>query len=185
MNGCPAFKTCEGLGGETDTPCRITSLRRQRLPQLPMHPLAHMMTGAVIGQTAHTPAAAFLAALFSHYILDIIPHTEAATFRPPSGSLQAMEIVEAGAEVLTGTLIIGWLAAHCVASKSLLVAVGTLAGLLPDLIDLPLNMLAGISPMHVPGLHWTVRRQHFVWGILSQVAVAGVATLLLWRASCR
>jgi hypothetical protein len=30
-------------------------------------------------------------------------------------------------------------------------------------------------------LHWTVSRQHAFWGIVTQVATAGMAAAMLWK----
>lgn len=165
-----------------------------------MHPLAHMLTGAAIGQLAPSPALALIGGFLSHFVLDIIPHTEGETFRPrpaanpvtvwkprplsgPRTNVLRADIIEAGVEFAAGVLLIGWLVGNCLGVEALSVGLGALGGILPDLIDLPFERLAGIVFFHPPGLHWTVRRRHAAWGILTQVAAAGIAAAYLWRAA--
>lgn len=148
-----------------------------------MHPLAHMLTGAVIGEVAPSPTTAFFGGLLSHFVLDAIPHAEGETFKEQPSSGFGAEFIEAGLEFFAGVLIVGWVASTCHAVKPLSVGLGTLAALLPDFIDLPLKMFFGITILHARGLHWTVKRRNAIWGILTQVAVAGGAAAYLWRAS--
>lgn len=148
-----------------------------------MHPLAHMMTGALIGQLSANPAVAIGGGLVSHFVLDVIPHTEGRTFRAETGkraSLLSPELVEAGLEFICGVFIIASIA-RCPAADGRLIALGTLGALLPDLIDQPLDRLLGIKLIHVRQLHWTVARRHAFWGILTQVAVAGTGGLTLLK----
>ncbi len=150
-----------------------------------MHPLAHMLTGALIGQIAPNPAVAAVGGLLSHGVLDFIPHTEGETFRVRETSLIRPDLLEAGVETIVGTVLLWRIASGCAAANVEQVAIGALAGMLPDLIDIPLKQLFGVTLLHIHRLHWTVRRQHAVWGILTQVITAGGATLVLWLTACR
>lgn len=148
-----------------------------------MHPLAHMLVGAVIGQVAGNLEVAVGGALVSHFVLDAIPHTEGGTFRaekPKRASLFSAELIEAGLEFVCGALIIAWIV-RCPAADARLIALGTLAALLPDMIDQPLDRLLGVTLLHVRQLHWTVARRHAFWGILTQVMVAGTGGLALLK----
>lgn len=150
-----------------------------------MHPLAHMMAGALIGQLSGNPAVAVGGGLLSHFVLDVVPHTEGRTFRSEprqSASLFTPELMEAGVEFVFGAIIIAWIA-RCAAADARLIALGALGALLPDLIDQPLDRLLGITLLHVRQLHWTVARRHALWGILTQLAVAGAAGFTLWAAA--
>lgn len=148
-----------------------------------MHPLAHMLVGALIGQVSANPAVAVGGGLVSHFVLDVIPHTEGRTFRPETPkrpSLFSPELIEAGLEFVCGALIIAWIV-RCPAADARLIAIGTLAALLPDMIDQPLDRLLGVTLLHVRQLHWTVPRRHAFWGILTQVMVAGTVGLALLK----
>ena len=148
-----------------------------------MHPLAHMLTGALIGQAAPNPVTAVLGGFFSHHLLDAIPHTEGKTFNPQPDAALGAELIAAGLQCAAGTLMLIWLIGNCDGANPLPIVLGSLAALLPDFVDLPLRTLFGISLLHVPGLHWTVQRRHAVWGLLTQMAVAGAAIVALWRGS--
>lgn len=164
-----------------------------------MHPLAHMLTGAAIGQLAPSPALALIGGFLSHFVLDVIPHTEGKTFRPrpapnpvtawkpqplsgPRMNVLPADIIEAGVEFAAGVLVIGWLVGNCLGIEALSVGLGALGAILPDLVDLPFERLTGIAVFHPAGLHWTARRRNAAWGILTQVAAAGIAAAYLWRA---
>lgn len=153
-----------------------------------MHPLAHMITGAIIGQVAPGPAAAAVGGLVSHYVLDVIPHTEGETFYGEAPiRLLRPDVIEAGAEFIAGSLIIGWLSTRCDGLHFLSVAFGALGALLPDLIDLPLKALFKAGPfLHLRRLHWTVTRKHAVFGVLTQLLVVVTAGFFLWNSAiCR
>ncbi len=152
-----------------------------------MHPLAHILVGALIGQVAPHPSSAVLGGLVSHVVLDALPHTEGKTFR---GRTQVMarpslrlppDLIEAGFEAAAGLAAVTWVARACPGAHPLTVAAGVLGGLGPDLVDLPLMTFFGSTVLHIPSLHWTVSRRHAAWGILTQVVVAAAAALALWR----
>ena len=52
--------------------------------------------------------------------------------------------------------------------EPLSMALGALGGLLPDIIDVPLHTLFGISILHRESWHSTVPRRHAVFGLLTQ-----------------
>ena len=150
-----------------------------------MHPLAHMLTGALIGQVAPSPIAAGLGGLLSHGVLDSIPHAEGETFGIRETSLVRPDLVEAGIETIIGAVLLWQIGSRCAAARAEQLAVGAVAALVPDLVDIPLKQFLGVMILHVHRLHWTVRRKHAAWGILTQVVTVGGATLLLWRTACR
>lgn len=148
-----------------------------------MHPFAHMMAGALIGHIAGDPALAIGGGLASHVVLDVIPHTEGRTFRDGSaqrGGLFSPELVEAGLEFVCAAVVIAWIT-RCPAAEGRLIALATLAAILPDVIDQPLDKLRGVKLLHIRRWHWTVSRRHAFWGILTQLAIAGGAGLALLK----
>ncbi len=148
-----------------------------------MHPLAHMMAGALIGQLVGHPAAALGGGLASHALLDVIPHTEGRTFKAegsPRGRLVSPEHLEAGVEFVAAALAIAWIT-RCPAADGRLIALAALAAILPDIVDQPLERLRGIRLLHVRRWHWTVARRHALWGILTQLVIAGGAGLALLK----
>ncbi len=148
-----------------------------------MHPLAHILAGALIGQLAPTPAVALAGSVVSHFVLDGIPHTEGKTFRPRpphARGVVGVDLIEAGLEFIVGIAIIVWLTSTCPALHNRTIGIGVFGALLPDFIDLPLGLIWQVSLLHNRRLHWTVGRRHAVWGILTQLAVIGFAGGWLW-----
>jgi hypothetical protein len=150
-----------------------------------MNPLAHMLAGAALGQVSPGGLWAFAGGVLSHEVLDAIPHAEGETFGLRRISLLRVDALEAGAEVLVGAVLLWRLTVACPGARADLIALGAFGGLLPDLVDIPLKAVWGKMILHVRRLHWTVRRQHAVLGILAQFVTAGVAGALLWFGSCR
>lgn len=146
-----------------------------------MHPVAHMLVGACVGQLASSPQGAVLGGLLSHFVLDAIPHTEGETFAEGPRPGFGLDLVEAGLEFLVGVAMLGWVLSNCTATRTGPMLLGTLAALIPDAIDTPMMMFFGKTVVHPAALHWTVRRRHAFWGILTQVLVAAGAAALLWR----
>ena len=154
-----------------------------------MHPLAHMLAGALIGQLAPTPAVALAGGVVSHFVLDGIPHTEGNTFRPRPPHTRrviGVDLIEPGLEFVVGIAIVVWLTSTCHALHTQAVGLGVFGALLPDFIDVPLGLFWQVSLLHAPRLHSTVKRRHAVWGILTQLAVIVAAASYLWRGhQCR
>lgn len=178
-----------------------------------MHPLAHTLTGALVGQLAPSPVAAVVGGIISHLVLDAIPHTEGKTFSPDSAPRHAAsakaararsgvhlgaggralklgfgvsvgaDVVEAGLEFLAGAAALGWFAGSCPELRSASVVLGAMAAIAPDFVDTLVAALFGINLLHIERLHWTATRRHAVLGVLTQIVVAGTVALLLWRAA--
>ena len=162
-----------------------------------MHPLAHLLVGAVVGAVAPHPAASLLGGIVSHVALDAVPHTEEETFTRGRRRGFRLSVVEDGAhhrrlrltpglmmagfELIAGILIIAWLITRCHGLSPWAVGLGALGGILPDLVDAPAHLLFRIRLMHVSKLHWTVTRRYALWGVLTQVAAAGAAAAFLRR----
>ncbi len=146
-----------------------------------MHPLAHMLAGAAIGQILPTPGGAFVGGVLSHFVLDGIPHTEGKTFRTRPDDRYGLDLLEAALEAIVGTLLLAWIIRACPGVHAWSMGIGAVAALLPDLIDLPMHLLFRVTVLHVARLHWTVGRRHALWGILTQLAVIAAAATYLWR----
>jgi hypothetical protein len=162
-----------------------------------VHPLAHLLVGALVGAVAPHPGASLLGGIASHLALDFVPHTEEETFtrgRRRGFRLQIAHenggrrhlrltpgLILAGCELVAGVLIVVWLITRCHGLGPWSVGLGALGGILPDLVDAPAHLLLRVRLMHIPKMHWTVTRRYALWGILTQVAAAGVAAALLWK----
>jgi hypothetical protein len=150
-----------------------------------MNPLVHMLAGAALGQASPGGPWALAGGVLTHELLDAIPHAEGETFGLRGISLLRVDVLEAGAEVLVGAALLWRLTVVCSGARADLVVLGAFGGLLPDLVDIPLQAVWGKMILHVRRLHWTVGRQHAVLGVLAQIVTAGVAGALLWFGSCR
>ncbi len=127
-----------------------------------MRPQAHMLTWALIGQVTPTPTIAIAGTLLSHQVIDAFPQTGGKIFWPHHGPKFGLDTIEAGTEFIAGALTVGWVIGHCPTAHLLSVAIGVLGGLVPDFVGLPLRMVWKVSPLHIPGLHWTVRAREAV-----------------------
>ncbi len=140
-----------------------------------------MLAGALVGQLSPSALVAFAGGFASHLALDAVPHTEGETLGVAGGGFLRANVLEAGLELAAGVVILGWLVVRCPEADGVLIAVGALAGLVPDLVDQPSERMLGKTFLHPRRLHWTVGHQHWVWGVLTQVAVIGLALWGLWR----
>lgn len=168
-----------------------------------MHPLAHALTGALIGHLAPSPALGLLGGTASHVLLDLVPHTEWRTFGGPPGGQDGqiadgwtgagerqhlgVEHLEAAAELCLAVLALWWLGGRCGSARLPHLLLGALGGVLPDLIDVPVQILLGWRPLlHVKALHRTARRDQALMGLLTQIVTIAAAGIGLWLTSgCR
>jgi hypothetical protein len=100
----------------------------------------HLFVGGAIGLAATTltpsPLAvpvALLAGVASHHLLDLLPHTDAATFWPDPRQVPVMAVALVVLESLFGVSVTGTLlAAH---HTTWAFAAGAVGGILPDFFD--------------------------------------------------
>ncbi|MDQ7844745.1 MAG: hypothetical protein QN122_13600 [Armatimonadota bacterium] len=148
-----------------------------------MNPLAHALTGALIGQVAASPTLGFLGGLASHLVLDAIPHTEGETFRGSSATSVGVEHLEAAVELGLAVAGLWWVVTRCASAQPFALALGALGGIVPDLIDQPLRMLHRPLLLHRMEWHHTLPRHRAGAGMLTQLAAALLAGLGVWRLS--
>jgi len=100
----------------------------------------HLLIGGAIGVVAATltpwPLAAVLAlglGILSHHLLDLVPHTDAATFWPHPSKVPVAACIVVALEVALGFSVTAllFIAQH----KTLAFISGALGGILPDLFD--------------------------------------------------
>lgn len=105
-----------------------------------MIPTGHFLIGGAIGAAASAQLAPPLAVpvalgcgILSHHLLDLLPHTDAATFWPDARKVPLAVAVFVGFEFALGAaLVCGlYLSQH----TTLAFLAGALGGILPDLLD--------------------------------------------------
>jgi hypothetical protein len=100
----------------------------------------HLLIGGAIGATATTllptPTAVPVAlglGILSHHLLDLLPHTDAATFWPDSRKIPWLAILVVALENLLGLALTSTLLLTTYTTWAF--AAGALGGVLPDLCD--------------------------------------------------
>lgn len=150
----------------------------------------HILVGTAIGVAVGNPVAGFALGVASHYILDIIPHTDSGTwhyYEPFVGKNMdvrdfTMGIVDASAAGFSLLALAGYAPIMSPAPLA-----GAFGGLLPDLV-----MLAGLF---VPALtkwkglawyytfqdkfHYTAKPNQWAIGIVTQVVAIGASVWYL------
>ncbi len=150
----------------------------------------HILAGTAIGAAVGNPVAGFALGLVSHYVLDVIPHTDSGTWHYHDGlhsrTLDARDFTVAIVD--TSAAFFGMLAlaghAPIIAAAPL---AGAFGGLLPDLV-----MLFGLFVPKFAAwkgvawyykfqdtVHYTAKPHQWFVGILTQVVVIGAAVWYL------
>jgi hypothetical protein len=148
----------------------------------------HMLVGATIGAAAAKRPRwilpALVAALASHYALDVVPHTDTHTLFGAPGGYTAGEVGWAVVDVLIGAAIVAALARRSLWPGVLIAA--AMLGILPDVDNVPgvgarLRMLPSLSPAIV----WHHAIQHtpasLPLGLGTQAFAVAGALWVLWR----
>ncbi len=147
--------------------------------------IVHLLFGAALGGIISTPSAAFVAALFSHYLLDLLPHLDPETFVLKYRKYTWLEFIilllDITAVIATLVILYVWYGVN----NSIVIA--SIAAQLPDWF-MPLEKYRFFFPFHKMHtmFHWEPRRAfHWSWylaGIATPAAVGAVSlTVLLWQ----
>ncbi len=150
----------------------------------------HILAGTAIGVAVGNPVAGFVLGVASHYVLDVIPHTDSGTWHYHEAfekqNLDARDVTMAIVDVSAAFFGFLALAGHApiVAPAPLASAFG---GLLPDLImlfGLFVPAFAKWKPVawyykFQDTVHYTAKPSQWLIGILSQVIVIGAAVWYL------
>ena len=120
-----------------------------------MYSPLHATTGALLATVMPNPAAAVLAGIASHYILDAIPHGDSLT----SGWLSSPRRIVRVESLDLGTAVFvsWWVIAHHPHSLAWSMALGAIGGVLPDMLwgaRLVLDRLGWRIPLFLRGLRW-------------------------------
>lgn len=146
-----------------------------------------MTVGATIGLITRDPYLGFVAGLFSHHVLDMIPHTD-----PGSTGVTVKNILK-HPKTLSLVAFDGLLALFFVGlfinlyGINYAILLGAFGGILPDLIDnipfwtikLRRTRLGGMYHKLHEFFHYTVMNPKYIWlGILSQLILIFLALLI-------
>lgn len=144
--------------------------------------LPHALVGAAIAAKLENPALALPLAFASHYILDLVPHSN------PSIYTQIKEKGSISKKSLTlilidsfGALIAGFLIALSFLpdnKRVLLILFGAFFAVLPDVLEIPYYFFSSKNPLivrYVELNHSLQTSAPIISGILTQVAVSAAA----------
>lgn len=143
-----------------------------------------MLAGAAIGVLIQNPATMFVAAFFSHYFLDLIPHIDADTFAIKNKPYTWAQFISLVVDIV---LVVSFMVAlFLLRGRSINVLLGAIAAQLPD-IFLPLEQYALFNPirrMHNM-FHWNERRARrwdwYIFGLVSPIIVSAACLLVIWK----
>lgn len=147
----------------------------------------HLLVGASIGVATGNPVAGFVGGIASHYLLDIVPHTDPGTLHYHDDlpyKLNGRDWTIGFADLAVSSLLLIWLAGQAPIVGWAPLA-GMIGGILPDIVG-----VAGlIFPQlyHVRGLdkyyeltrkyHHTAPPERWIEGTVWQLLIIGLA---LW-----
>jgi hypothetical protein len=152
----------------------------------------HLLIGGAIGVVANAllPSASSQNSLWavpvvvglgilSHHLLDLLPHTDAATFWPDERRVPFFAVVVVTLEVLAGTLVTGML--FFFQHQTWAFAAGAVGGVLPDILDeMPLwqhrfrqSSLGGVWHRWHMHLHCADMAQWWRMGLVIDALVVG------------
>jgi hypothetical protein len=136
----------------------------------------------MFGATLPTNAAIVISAVFSHYLLDALPHIDPDTFAKEKGSYnwkQSIVLVIDAISVITFAF-----ALYHYQERWFPVLLGGVAAQLPDLL-IPLEKYDWYAPfakIHKI-IHWDKRQAHnwnwYIAGFISQIAVSAISLALI------
>jgi hypothetical protein len=133
------------------------------------------MAGALVGRLVPHPLLALLGGMVAHAALDAIPHTDGDTFQPLNRRGVAFDLGTAAVEMAGGLAAVAWIVQGNTPEGMLAIWAGVLGGMLPDIVDFPLERLTGRQILHISRTHAAVGRERAVAGVLTQLAVVALA----------
>ena len=165
----------------------------------------HSIVGAAVGTATGNPVAGFLAGAVSHHVLDSILHFDQGSFRIQKSGAKYMgreavlfsgynekfskrDWVMLGVDFALAAILFVIIFSSLPESGWLLIMMGGLGGLAPDILDSsPLwssKIREEISLVRIyhkfhTYFHWTASRSEILWGSLTQVILVIVAILYL------
>ncbi len=152
--------------------------------------LVHMLFGAAIAAKIQNPVLAIILAFLSHYLLDILPHTEYPIDNIKRGRLKMArpDILRVSLDFLAGILLI-----YIFSNRELIIFIAAFFAILPDGLSLinsffPNKILTAYNNFHQKRLHYfkepacrqAGKKIPNFWRILSQVTVVLISLALFF-----
>ncbi len=148
-----------------------------------MQGTVHLLVGAAIASVIPNPVGMFIAAFFSHYILDLLPHIDPETFTTHDHPYTGIQKVSLAIDVI---LVIALLTAmYWLSKNSGYILLGAIAAQLPDLL-MPLERYQTFYPlyrMHTI-FHWN--KDHakywdwYIFGLVNPIWIGAGALYIIW-----
>lgn len=148
--------------------------------------IVHLLAGAAIALLIPNTTVMIVVAFFSHYILDLIPHIDPATF---AAKERPYTMVQKIGLIVDIVLVLAFsISLFLLKNTNANVLIGAIAALLPDLLS-PLEEYSVFSPLHKIHrmFHWDERRaKYWDWyiaGLVSPILVCIVCVAVLAKYS--
>lgn len=148
--------------------------------------IVHLLVGAVIGLLIPNIAIMIVIAILSHYILDLIPHIDPATFATKERPYTMIQKIGLTVDVV---LVLSFaVSLFLVKHTNGNIFIGAIAALLPDLLS-PLEEYSVFAPLHKIHrlFHWDERRaKYWDWyiaGLVSPILVSAACVVILAKYS--
>ncbi len=144
--------------------------------------IAHLLFGAVIGHLVKNPALALILAFFSHYFLDLLPHTEYPIENIQNNQWHkalpdfAKVFIDFTAGILLIFFAAGWQA---------IIFACAIAAIIPDgltILDTIVShrALKKHAELHSDKIHFLRDKKiSFFWRVASQLAIVAISIMLL------
>ena len=143
-----------------------------------------MLVGAAIAAKVGNPALALPLALASHFVLDLLPHTNPSIYtrvqsgQPISKNTRRIIFIDSLISLIVGSLIAATFLPDI--GKSITILLGAFLAVLPDVIEIPYYFLRSRNPLMVRYVEFSRLLQNdvpLIPGTLTQIAVSAAA---LW-----
>lgn len=148
--------------------------------------IVHLLAGAAIGALIPNTFLMMVVAFFSHYLLDLIPHIDPATFAAKERPYTLVQKIGLTVDIV---LVLAFITSlFLVKNTNANIFIGAITALLTDLLS-PLETYSVFAPLHKIHryFHWDERRaKYWDWyiaGLISPILVSLVCVAVLARYS--
>lgn len=138
----------------------------------------HILAGAAIGLNLHNWAAVFFISIFTHFLMDAIPHREyeIETIKNGISKKSIPALLQISLDLLIGIGLAFWFTwNHAPLS---IISIGIIASIFPDFLTFlywqtKLPLLKSIADFHCKRIHpKNNKNTPLIWGIGTQIAIS-------------